>query len=262
MTQQITRPSAPPAARSNGTYSYREGWSGRRPRVPLLLEQRAGLELAQLLGHPVYYGVGVPRGDDSPVLVIPGFLGSDDYLRVLRGWLRRAGYHPHRSGIRFCAGSPFHLVRRVITRTEELAEEYGQPVTVIGHSLGGVLGCALARQRPDLVGHVITLGSPLCPDPRAASHAAVAALADVLVRETLTHADLVSERTRERSLFTGPLPDAVRLTCIYTREDAVVSWDACFDQDPRTAAYEVPGTHSGLAWNAQVYWLLGQLLAA
>ena len=237
-------------------------WSGNRPRVPLLLEQRAGLELADLLANPVYYGIGVPRGDRAPVLLIPGFLGSDDYMQVLRGWLQRVGYRPYRSGIRFCVGSPFRLVRQVIARAEELAEQHDQPVTVIGHSLGGVLGCALARQRPDLVEHVVTLGSPLCPDPRAASHAAVAALADVLVRETKTSADLVMEREREQALFTGPLPTGVRLTCIYTREDAVVSWDACFDEDPRTTAHEVPGTHCGLAWNARVYRLLGRLLAA
>jgi pimeloyl-ACP methyl ester carboxylesterase len=230
-------------------------------RPSLLWEQRAALELGDLIAHPVYYGVGVPRGDGAPVLVLPGFLGSDEYLAILRGWLRRVGYRPYRSGIAFCAGSPFRLVRRMIGRAEEIAARHDRRLVIIGHSLGGVLGAAVARQRPELVEHVVTLGSPLCPDPRAVSHPAVAALGHLLIRETPVDALLAEERVRERVLLSGPLPEDVRLTCLYTREDAVVSWDACFDGDPRSAAHEVRGTHCGLAWNTQVYRLLGSLLA-
>src|SRR5690242_19810348 len=66
-------------------------------RPSLLLEQRAGLELAELYCSPVYHGAGVPWRNGAPVLLIPGFLGSDSYLTVLRGWLRRVGYEPHLS---------------------------------------------------------------------------------------------------------------------------------------------------------------------
>src|SRR5215211_2516209 len=54
----------------------------------LLGERQAGLELLELIGHPVYYGIGVPRGRGAPVLLLPGFLGSDAYLLLLHGWLR------------------------------------------------------------------------------------------------------------------------------------------------------------------------------
>lgn len=57
----------------------------------------------------------------------------------------------------------------------------------------------------------------------------------------------------ERELFSGPFPSGIDLTCIYTREDAVVDWRACIADDPCATAYEVRGTHSGLAWNVQVY---------
>ena len=41
----------------------------KRRRPPLWLEQRAAFELAELIASPVYYGIGVPRGDGTPVLL-------------------------------------------------------------------------------------------------------------------------------------------------------------------------------------------------
>src|SRR5215207_7003310 len=65
----------------------------------LLAEGRAGLELAVLLVHPVYYGIGVPRGDGAPVVPVPAFMASDAYFAVLHNWLLRVGYRPYPSGI-------------------------------------------------------------------------------------------------------------------------------------------------------------------
>ncbi len=236
-------------------------WAAARsgPRPSLLLEQRAGMELAQLLSMPVYYGVGVPRGDGSPVLLIPGFLGSDSYLTVMNGWVRRIGYRPHPSGIVLNIGRPLDLVMRMVARTERIAQQAGQPITIIGHSLGGILGAIVARLRPELVTQVVTLGSPMSRDPRRAAHPLVAALGEVLLTGGLNRAQ---DRELEDALYASPLPEQVRLTCIYTREDAVVRWQDCIHDDPRTVALEVTGTHSGLAWNAQVYRHVGQMLPA
>src|SRR5207302_4622923 len=71
----------------------------RDGRPPLWLEQRATLELWELLVSPVYYGVGVPLGDGAPVLLLAGFMGSDAILDVLHGWLRRMDYRPYRLGL-------------------------------------------------------------------------------------------------------------------------------------------------------------------
>ena len=57
-------------------------------QLPLMLEPAAAMaELAELLLSPIYYGVGVPRGDGHRVLLLPGFMGSDSYLMILAGWL-------------------------------------------------------------------------------------------------------------------------------------------------------------------------------
>lgn len=232
-------------------------------RGSLIMEQRAGLELAQLLASPVYYGCGVPRGDGSSVLVLPGFLGSDRYLTVFRGWLRRMGYRPERSDILFNAGNPFDLVSHVLHRAEDIAKRDGEPVTIIGHSLGGILGHLAGRLRPELVANVFTLGSPLNDQPRKATHPVVRALADVLVRDPDISFEefLEQERALIRPALGAPLSRHVGLTSIYTRQDAVVSWDCCLPDDAEAEAYEVHGSHTGLAWNAEVYSLLGKLLA-
>src|SRR3954462_12990570 len=71
-------------------------WWGRH-----LQEIRWQAELARLLVDPVYRGEGVPHGDGAPVLLIPGFLAGANSLSVMAGWLRRIGYKPRASGIRF-----------------------------------------------------------------------------------------------------------------------------------------------------------------
>src|SRR3712207_5855484 len=98
----------------------REDAGYARPwRPSLALEQRAGVELAELIASPVYYGLGVPRCDGRNVLLLPGFMGSDGYLTVLSAWLRRIGYRPAQSGISFNAGSLTRLLRQVERRAEE-----------------------------------------------------------------------------------------------------------------------------------------------
>lgn len=235
---------------SNTEWTNAQSWW----RPSLALEQRAGVELAELLASPVYYGLGVPRGDNRAILLVPGFMGSDGYLTTLAGWLRRIGYRPAQSGIAFNAGSLSRLLGQVERRAETLTEG-GTRLTIIGHSLGGIFARVLAVRRPDLIEDVVALGSPLTGNPRRASHPLVRALGEVL---------LPDDRRREQTILSelaAPLPDHVRLTSIYTREDAVVDWHSCIDADHRAENVEVRGTHCGLAWNAAVYRRLGRLLA-
>lgn len=111
---------------------------------------------------PIYYGFGVPRGDDSAVIIIPGFLGTDLYLMELYAWLGRIGYRPYFSGIGINADCPNLLIQRHVIETVERAlRETGRPIHLIGHSLGGVIARSIAGQRPRDVASVITLASPI-----------------------------------------------------------------------------------------------------
>src|SRR4029079_3472754 len=60
---------------------------------------RPATEFGMLMGDPIFWGIGVPRGDGRPGMVLPGLFAGDAYLQPLRDWLGRAGYSPVRSGI-------------------------------------------------------------------------------------------------------------------------------------------------------------------
>jgi len=77
----------PPGAREPAHLSRR--WWGNH-----IGELRWQAELARLLVDPVYRGDGLPRGDGSPVVLIPGFLAGDGSLSVMNGWLKRLGWDP------------------------------------------------------------------------------------------------------------------------------------------------------------------------
>ena len=59
------------------------------------------LELARLLGDPVYAGrAGLPRGDGRAVVLVPGVLAGDRTLSVMASWMRRLGYAPAACGFK------------------------------------------------------------------------------------------------------------------------------------------------------------------
>jgi pimeloyl-ACP methyl ester carboxylesterase len=180
-------------------------------------------EFGLLLGDPVYWGWGVPRGDGHPVLTLPGLLAGDDYLQPLRQWLRRAGYTPVRSGLDGNPGWSEELVESLGQRADAVFDRTGRRLTIIGHSMGGILGRSMAVRRPASIRHVIALGSPL-----------------VMAR--------------------GSVPESVRFTAIYSRDDRIVRYPAAVARDPRARNLEVRGSHVGLAGNPEVYRRLADLL--
>ena len=136
-------------------------WFGRENEL-IFEGPRMGAEALALLASPLFRGQDVPRGAGRPVLLIPGFMAGDSSLAVLNGWLRRQGFRVHGSGIsRNVECSEKARRAGSARRSRELSDRYEQPVAIIGHSRGGTYGRVLAVRHPELVDHVITLGSPL-----------------------------------------------------------------------------------------------------
>jgi pimeloyl-ACP methyl ester carboxylesterase len=208
--------------RSRRTSRFTPEAAGRLAELTARAWQPAA-ELGLLLQDPVYWGWGVPRGDGHPVLVLPGLLGGDQYLRPLRGWLRRIGYTPVRSGLERNPGWSEELVQELGDIAQQAFERGGRPLTIVGHSMGGVLGRSVAVRWPQLVRHVITLGSPLA-------------------------------MSRSR------LPERIRVTAIHSRGDRIVRYPGAQARESHAENIEVRGSHSGLAFNAEVYRQLGRLL--
>ncbi len=225
-----------------------------------------GVELLLLHASPVCYGLGVPHGSKSGVVLIPGFLGSDQYMAQMYSWLERIGYRPYFSGITLNAECPNLLIQRQVRECIDRAlRETGRKVDLIGHSLGGIMARSVARQRPQEIASVITLGSPF--------------------RGTVLHRDILraAEEVRRRILAEhGPevlpacytarctcdfveslrtaLPASVLQTAIYTRDDGIAAWQYCMTGD-RETDFEVPGTHIGLVFNPSVYTIIAHRLA-
>ena len=124
-----------------------------------LLEGRAPFELgAFVAATPALRMLG--RGDSHPVLVLPGFTGNDRSTAPLRWWLKSQGYWSHGWGLGANIGPSERIVHGMRERLDQLASRHDRKVTLIGWSLGGVYARILAREAPDQVRQVITLGSP------------------------------------------------------------------------------------------------------
>ena len=217
----------------------------------------AGLEWAALKASPVYYGFGVPHGDGAPVVLVPGFLGSDLSLLELHLWLGRLGYRSHLSGIGVNAECPDALLARLQDTVDRVYRESGQRVTLIGHSLGGLLARAAAGRDPLKVKQVITLGTP---SQRLAAHPTVLRLLRHVLRRSYRSAKGRCLRSFGRGLR-ACLPASVSVASICGRDDPVVGRRDCFD--PNAARnIEVSGTHIGLPVNPAVYRELAQVLAS
>jgi triacylglycerol lipase len=232
----------------------------------LWTEALFGAEVLILHASPIYYGFGVPRGDGSAVVVIPGFLGTDLYLMELHAWLRRIGYRPYFSGIGVNAECPNLLIQRRLTQTIDRAlAETGRKIHLIGHSLGGVIARSVAGQRPRDVASVITLASPI--------RGTIANRAVLHAVEVVRHRILEEHgRAVLPSCYTGnctcnflnslrrKVPGKMTQTAIYTRHDGVVDWRYCMTLNPEVDV-EVPGTHIGLTFNPTAYAVMAERLA-
>jgi pimeloyl-ACP methyl ester carboxylesterase len=180
-------------------------------------------EFGLLLADPIYWGVGVPRGDRHSVLVLPGLFAGDGYLEPLRRWLLLVGYTPVRSGLKRTPDWSEEVVNELGGLAEESFRRSGRRVTIIGHSMGGVIARSVGLRHPAAVRHVITLGSPL-------------------------------------TVSRGVMPESVRITALYSRSDRIVRHPGALARDPSARNVEVRGSHVGLTGNPEVYRLLGSLL--
>jgi triacylglycerol lipase len=251
----------PSAPRKEGPHKEYEAVS-----LPIWQELLVGVEMVYLRISPVYWGFGIPRGDGSAVVVVPGFLGTDLYLTEFRAWLARIGYTPFFSGIGFNAECPNLLLKQRLRETIQNAyRATGRKVHLVGHSLGGVLARAAAAQMPGRIASVISMGAPF---RGVSAHPSVLRAAELVRSQILArHGNGVLPDCYTAACtcafldaLTKRLPKSVTQTAIYTRNDGIVDWRVCRTGKPGID-FEVSATHIGLAFNPTVYSVVAHRLA-
>lgn len=194
-----------------------------------------------------------PRGDGHPVLVLPGLLASDASTTSLRWFLARLGYRPHRWNLGRNLGPTRVVVDGIRARLRELADRHGEPISLIGWSLGGIYARELAREMPFLVRDVITLGSPFRLDGPADIPAH-------RVFRLLSHLHIPASEMPPPEHTRPPL--LMPVTSVYSERDGIVPWQACVDAPgPLRQNVAVTGSHLGYGHNPAVLWLAADRLA-
>ncbi len=213
---------------------------------------RAAIEYADWrIRAPVASG----NGDGHPVIVFPGLGGAHASVEPLTAFCRGLGYEAFNWGRglnRGPRGDVDAWLQELAEHVQRLGAASGRRMSLIGWSLGGIYAREVAKILEGRVRRVITIGTPFGGGPRT-THAA---LAYKLLSGQAAHLD---PRTARRLLS----PPSVPTTCIYSRSDGVVAWQACVQPDPppHVENVEVPGSHCGMGWNRHVLAVVADRLS-
>ncbi len=220
------------------------------PTLRLLLGEAAvALDLARgLLGSTR----NLPRGR-GPVLVVPGYQASDFETALLRRRLRQLGYTVSGWGLGRNHGNTRKLLPLLIEQVRALHAQHAEPVRLVGWSLGGVLARDVARELPEAVAQVITLGSPIVGGPKFTVFANLYRKQGFDLDKLAASADA---REASRAL---PCP----VTAIYAKRDGIVAWGSCIDPNHAGVRHvETSATHFGMPLHPQTLRLIAEALAS
>jgi pimeloyl-ACP methyl ester carboxylesterase len=196
-----------------------------------------------------------PRGEPHPVLVLPGLHASDTSTTTLRRWIRRLGHPVAGWELGRNRGPTRAVVDGLPALLDTLVQRHGEPITLVGWSLGGIFARSLALRRPTAVRQVITLGSPFgIPED------ANVGTPGERMYQPLAHLHVQDRIHPSGAVLREPL--AVPSTAVYSRWDGIVDWRDCLQRSgPTSENVEVRGSHLGLGHHPAVLWTVADRLA-
>lgn len=197
-------------------------------------ELRSLRELPRLVWHtPALYKA--PTGC-SAVMVLPGFSTNDVIMAPLRRYLAARGHRVWGWDLGTNRGDVARNLPAVVAQIERrVAENRGQPITLVGWSLGGYFAREAARTHPELIDQIVTLATP--------------------VRGGRRSEDKLSQGAA--SMIEHPI------CAIYSKRDAVVDWKAAVDDlNPNVEMIEVNSSHLGIIFDPTVWLRTAELLSA
>ena len=216
---------------------------------------RALFEMLSLVPAHVFVS-RAPKGDGHPVITLPGYNASDSSMNVLRRYLDIWGYDPHPWGLGTNLGVGNDRVdyeKRFLEVLQRVVDHRGEAATLIGWSQGGVIARQAAKRRPDLVRHVLTMGSPIADTPEATTI--------WRIFKRTSPQDITPELLEVLREIATPV-EGVRCTCIYSQTDGIVSPYVAQDWvSPVAENIRLYTSHFGMAVNPIVLFVIADRLA-
>ncbi len=155
------------AANQRAQLNWYEPPSGApKPKLRLLAGELAhlGEPLRRALRPPITV---TPAASPTLVLLLPGFATNARRMRPMALALERAGHTVKRWGLGYNLGPSEENFVALAQRVTQIHAHHGQPIHLVGWSLGGIFAREVAKQHPECVAQVITLGSPFSHSPYA-----------------------------------------------------------------------------------------------
>jgi len=242
-------------------------------RIPLFPFETRGLRRA--------FAQAQPRISDAPpVIVVPGLWASDQTMWLLRRYLTKCGYDAQGWGLgRNLAGRGWSgkisdlsegwakgerdrphrgeanvpaLCDQFASVVRRRSEALGRPIALVGWSLGGFLAREAARDYPDHVSFVITLGSPIIGGPKYS-----------FVNNRYRRRGLDVDWIAEQTIIRQDTPIRCPVISIYSKQDAIVHWSASIDRwTPHAKHHEVSCTHTAFGFHAPTFEIIKSELDA
>ena len=230
--------------------------NSKHPAAPspwlMAMEFRAPWELGSIIPAWIFLR-NAPTGDNHSVIVFPGLSANDSSTLPMRGFFGNLGYDASGWNQGFNFGPRAGVLQTARQQIIDTCQASGNKVSLIGWSLGGIYARELAKDMPDCVRGVITLGTPF-----SGSHHS-------------TNAWRLYELTSGRDIhheveqFDLPVAPPMPTTSIYSRTDGVVAWPASLQApcpiNPLTENLEVIASHIGLGLNPSAWWALADRLS-
>lgn len=183
-------------------------------------------------------------------ILLPGFGAGPRSMRVMESFLRRRGHRARDWGLGQNTGDVRQLRVELQRVVEQAIADHGEPVALVGWSLGGYIAREYAREHPAEVRKVVTLGSPVVGGPRYTATAG-------WYRSQGHDLDQIERAIADR--YATPL--RVPVVAVYSRRDGIVAWQACIDHwSPDVRHVEVSETHIGLGFAPRVLAIVAEAI--
>lgn len=191
-----------------------------------------------------------PQVTSRAVMLLPGFGTHPARMKPLARALEAAGHRVSDWGLGFNFGPTEDRFERLCERVVTMARKEGEPLVLVGWSLGGIFAREVAKAHPEAVRLVVTMGTPFSGDRRANNAwRAYQLIAGHSVDEPPIGQDMSAK---------PPVPTVA----LWSPRDGIVSpRSSCGRKGERDLAIPMRCTHLGFAAHPDVAAMLKRLVA-